>query len=322
MTNKIYVANNGSDNVTVIDGALHTTLNVPAGGGPVGVAVNPVNNKVYVANSEDGTVTVIDGAGNGTTTVTADSGLYAVAANPVTNKVYVTNSAAGNVTVIDEVPISDTKVSAEIDPLPGHVTELAQPVLTGTAVNRLDSVHNVMMGVLNRRGTTQQVFSWADITGGAGTDSVAWSFSWGTDSLASGENFICVVPLEMDAATTNNEGLGSPFAGNTVVYPVYRMWALGVQESPVSSRPLRPYGPTVLRGVLMIGDRGQKTADRAAASDGGRCGQLLDISGRKVLDLHPGANDVSRLSPGVYFVRSASGVLRSASGVTKVMVTR
>jgi hypothetical protein len=31
-------------------------------------------------------------------------------------------------------------------------------------------------------------------------------------------------------------------------------------------------------------------------------GELLDISGRKVLDLRPGENDVSRLAPGVYFV--------------------
>jgi hypothetical protein len=30
---------------------------------------------------------------------------------------------------------------------------------------------------------------------------------------------------------------------------------------------------------------------------------LLDIGGRKVLALHPGANGVSRLAPGVCFVR-------------------
>jgi len=32
---------------------------------------------------------------------------------------------------------------------------------------------------------------------------------------------------------------------------------------------------------------------------------LLDASGRKVFDLKPGANDVSQLAPGVYFVRTA-----------------
>jgi hypothetical protein len=51
---------------------------------------------------------------------------------------------------------------------------------------------------------------------------------------------------------------------------------------------------------------------------------LLDISGRKVRDLRPGPNDVSRLAPGVYFVsvRSAVSGRRSADAVRKVIVTR
>jgi hypothetical protein len=64
----------------------------------------------------------------------------------------------------------------------------------------------------------------------------------------------------------------------------------------------------VIRGVLMIGDRGPKTGDRA---------ELLDASGRKVLDLKTGANDVSRLVPGVYFVREAQ-----ARAVHKVVLQR
>jgi len=44
---------------------------------------------------------------------------------------------------------------------------------------------------------------------------------------------------------------------------------------------------------------------------------LLDVSGRKVLDLRPGANDVSRLAPGVYFVREAQ-----TPSVRRVVVTR
>jgi hypothetical protein len=50
---------------------------------------------------------------------------------------------------------------------------------------------------------------------------------------------------------------------------------------------------------------------------------LLDISGRKVLDLRHGANDISRLAPGVYFVRSGpSAVSRAPAAVTKIVVTR
>src|SRR5436309_521584 len=59
VTNKIYVANLTSGNVTVIDGATNTTTTVAAGMGPSFVAVNPVTNKVYVANHDTANVTVL-----------------------------------------------------------------------------------------------------------------------------------------------------------------------------------------------------------------------------------------------------------------------
>ena len=71
VTNKIYVANSDSNNVTVIDGATNSTTTVPVGHRPAAVAVNPVTNKIYVANSGSNNVTVIDGATNTTTTVAA-----------------------------------------------------------------------------------------------------------------------------------------------------------------------------------------------------------------------------------------------------------
>jgi hypothetical protein len=71
---------------------------------------------------------------------------------------------------------------------------------------------------------------------------------------------------------------------------------------------------TLVGGVLFWQERGARNAGRAA--------ELLDIGGKRVAELRPGANDVSGLSPGIYFVRQASGVERDASGVTKVVVTR
>ena len=35
---------------------------------------------------------------------------------------------------------------------------------------------------------------------------------------------------------------------------------------------------------------------------------LMNAAGRKVLDLHPGTNDVGELPSGIYFVRSRSAV--------------
>ena len=70
--------------------------------------------------------------------------------------------------------------------------------------------------------------------------------------------------------------------------------------------------PTVVRDVLVL---------PAAPSPWLRNSSLLlDVSGRRVLDLQPGPNDVSRFSPGVYFLRSANSGRPSA--VQKVIVTR
>ena len=69
VTNKIYVANNGSDNVTVIDGSDEQHGNRIRRHHPYAVAVNPVTNKIYVANYGSNTFTVIDGWDNSTATV-------------------------------------------------------------------------------------------------------------------------------------------------------------------------------------------------------------------------------------------------------------
>ena len=101
VTNKVYVANSGSNNVTVIDGATNSTATVAAGTGPAALAVNPVTNKVYVAN-QGGTVTVINGNDNSTIPpVNAGTAPAAIAVNPVSNKIYVANSGSSNVTVIN-----------------------------------------------------------------------------------------------------------------------------------------------------------------------------------------------------------------------------
>ena len=70
VTNKTYVANYGSNNVTMIDGATNNTTTIAAGTNPSGVAVNTVTNKIYVSNLNSNNITVIDGSTNTTATVT------------------------------------------------------------------------------------------------------------------------------------------------------------------------------------------------------------------------------------------------------------
>lgn len=76
----------------------------------------------------------------------------------------------------------------------------------------------------------------------------------------------------------------------------------------------RPGASTIIRGVLYA---------QKASSHKPQAALLLDISGRKVLDLKPGANDVRVLASGVCFVRERGDSReQGGAGVRKVVVTR
>ncbi|MFO7650102.1 MAG: hypothetical protein R6X13_02015 [bacterium] len=71
--------------------------------------------------------------------------------------------------------------------------------------------------------------------------------------------------------------------------------------------------PTIVRGVLRLRPSAYGLRQDIA---------LLDAGGRKVLDLKAGDNDVSRLAPGVYFVRGVRPGARVEGGAAKVVITR
>jgi hypothetical protein len=88
---------------------------------------------------------------------------------------------------------------------------------------------------------------------------------------------------------------------------IIEYYGVGVAEETMNDeRGTMNAGPTIVRGVLHLQPspfplpmgEGEEVRARSV---------LLDASGRKVMALHPGANDVSRLSSGVYFLRQAQG---------------
>jgi DNA-binding beta-propeller fold protein YncE len=87
------------------------------------------------------------------------------------------------------------------------------------------------------------------------------------------------------------------FQATTSRLYVYRDELYGVADGSVAARPQRL--PTIVRGVLRFepvnGDERQAR------------GALLDVTGRRVMDLRPGRNDVRSLPAGVYFVRQVVG---------------
>ncbi|MEO0107718.1 MAG: hypothetical protein ABIK62_00905, partial [candidate division WOR-3 bacterium] len=69
--------------------------------------------------------------------------------------------------------------------------------------------------------------------------------------------------------------------------------------------------PTVVGRNLWLGIPEQHSTDRPLA-------YLLDVCGRRVFVLHSGMNDVSSLSPGIYFIRPT---LPNGEATRKVAVT-
>jgi len=128
--------------------------------------------------------------------------------------------------------------------------------------------------------------------------------------------------------------IGSPF-GNPGQAPSERdtselakrcKWALyyfglltGIEEGPPSAEVRTTNGATIVRGILFLPP--DMTEIRSGISGRVPRPVLLDATGRRVMALRPGANDVSRLSPGVYFVREAQAQA-PAQAVRKVVLTR
>jgi hypothetical protein len=90
---------------------------------------------------------------------------------------------------------------------------------------------------------------------------------------------------------------------------------LGVAEEPSRRQTggAEANAATVVRNVLFLPKMGTAPSGAVPISTS----SLLDASGRKVMELQPGANDVSHLGPGVYFVREAQ-----AQAVRKVVLTK
>ena len=98
-----YVANSGSNSVTVIDtlnNAVVATVAVESQ--PHGVAITPDGKFAYVANSGSNSVSVIDTLNNAViTNVPVGSFPFGVAATPDGRLVYVVNLGSDNASVID-----------------------------------------------------------------------------------------------------------------------------------------------------------------------------------------------------------------------------
>jgi YVTN family beta-propeller protein len=177
-TNKIYVANSGSNNVTVIDGATNATTTVtdPNVRAPVALAVDSVTNMIYVTNGTNpGSVTVINGATNTVTTIIDPkaNGPEAVAVNPTTNRIYVAN-LSNNATVIDGGATASSHTLAVVLPgFGGSGTVTSNPAGVNCTASCAASFAAGTAVSLTAAAAAGSIFSgWATNCTGAGTCNV------------------------------------------------------------------------------------------------------------------------------------------------------
>ena len=159
-TNRVYVANSGSNSVTVIDGATNAVVGspIPVGVGPIGIAVNPSTNRVYVVNfnstADHGSVTVVDGSTNAVigAPVTVGAHPLSAAVNPVINRIYVADGLGRNVSEIDGAtntvignlfPIDSGSGNVAVNPDNNRIYVVGQQ---GNAVTVIDGATNAVVG--------------------------------------------------------------------------------------------------------------------------------------------------------------------------------
>jgi hypothetical protein len=91
---------------------------------------------------------------------------------------------------------------------------------------------------------------------------------------------------------------------------VFQFYGGGVEETSNADVRASMRVPAVVRGALFL--------PKSTSSS-----TLLDVSGRRLIELKPGTNDVSQFAPGVYFVRSGpSAVDRQPSAVGRVVIAK
>lgn len=124
-TNRFFVANNGDDTVTSLEGFLGWRNTKTASGGdrPTNVAVDAERCRLYVVNTASNNMTVLNACTSGllnTVPLGAGQAPGAIAVLTTTNHIYVANTATDSVSVIDADTLSTTTTIA-VGPMPGQI---------------------------------------------------------------------------------------------------------------------------------------------------------------------------------------------------------
>jgi YVTN family beta-propeller protein len=105
ISNKLYVANQFSNTISVIDiEKSEVEKNIDVGNSPYDVDVNPFSNRIYTSNRDSDTISVIDGFNNKQLTkISVDDSPLGIGINLATSWIYVANFNSKTISVIDAI---------------------------------------------------------------------------------------------------------------------------------------------------------------------------------------------------------------------------
>jgi DNA-binding beta-propeller fold protein YncE len=310
--NRVYVSCDLQWDVKVIDCRTDSVIaTIRTGDGPLTMHINPRRRKLYVQNYDEGTIAVVDMtrnevAGMVNTGYYQRSGCY----DPYADRYWV--GLGNRITVVDCATDSVTAT------LPTGVDQWVMALAADGFGRVMACVYgaDVLFAIDAHSCSTL-----SRTAVGRDPRVLAWNSDRSFLYVANGRSSSVTV-LSGDGASVIRElpASASPFvfARSTATGRLYlghldSRWVYVIKDSVTgmaegrAEPPVRSVGATVVRGVLDLPASG---VEHQASS------VLLDAAGRRVAELRPGRNDVGRLSPGVYFVRTA------AEPVRRVVVVR
>jgi len=310
---RVYVANYGvwplqDSTVTVLDGNTDTVIaTVTTGNRPQSLCYNAAMGKLYCANFGSNTVSVIDGLGD---SVLAQISVGAwpgpLEYSSTSNKVYSASRFAGELSVID----------CSADTVVATVSVGRQPwaLCYSPAVNRIYCANRYSgtLSILDCRNdsviATVAVGSRPEALSCDPARNLVYCACAGSDSVYVIDGQMNVVVGCIKVGREPNKLAFDSATGRTYVanylgssLSVIRDTSTGIAEGRKPKAAGRKRETSVVRGMLYIGLGHNPNSPEGI----GLCpALLLDASGRRVMELQPGENDVRRLGPGVYFIRT------------------
>ncbi len=274
ISNTIYVGGQYGDDVIAIDGMSNLKVaRIPTGKLVTAICVNPQNNKVYCASQLSDSVLVLDGASDSViASVPSRRRPRVLCYGQQNNRVYCANGWSANVKVIDG---ATNRVIATVT-----VSDYPTAFCHNPQDNKIYCANSGRGDVTAIDGATNSIVGVVDVGG---------------EPLAFAQN-----PGENRTYLANHGNSGISVLRNSMS---------GIEESCRPQASDLKLTATIVRGALYLRPsplllpvgEGQDVRGQSL---------LLDATGRRVLSLRPGPNDVSGLAPGVYFVRSGPDVSR------------